>query len=38
MMEASPRLILAAPRSRDHTSLALVLVLILPLLSPLIAV
>ena len=37
-MEASPRLILAAPRSRDHTSLALVLVLILPLLSPLIAV
>ena len=37
-MEASPRLILAAPRTRDHTSFALVLVLILPLLSPLIAV
>ncbi|MBJ84645.1 MAG: hypothetical protein CMB52_03915 [Euryarchaeota archaeon] len=37
-MEDSTRLILAAPRSRDRTSLALVLVLILPMLSPLIAV
>ena len=37
-MEASPRLILAAPRTRDHTSFALVLVLILPLLSPFLAV
>ena len=37
-MDTSPRLILAAPRSRDRTSMALILVLILPLLSPLIAV
>ena len=37
-MEDSPRLILAAPRSRDRTSLALVLVLILPMLSPFMAV
>ena len=37
-MEENTRLILAAPRTRDHTSLALVLVLILPLLSPFMAV
>ena len=37
-MEESTRLILAAPRARDRTSLALVLVLILPMLSPFMAV
>ena len=37
-MENSPRLILAAPRARDRTSVALILVLILPLLSPFMAV
>ena len=37
-MEDSTRLILAAPRARDRTSLALVLVLILPVLSPFMAV
>ena len=38
IMEDSTRLILAAPRARDRTSVALVLVLILPLLSPFMAV
>ncbi|MEE2747608.1 MAG: hypothetical protein VX473_03970 [Candidatus Thermoplasmatota archaeon] len=33
-MEDSTRLILAAPRARDRTSLALILILILPMLSP----
>ena len=37
-MEDSTRIILAAPRARDRTSVALVLVLILPLLSPFMAV
>ncbi len=37
-MEDSTRLILAAPRARDRTSLALVLILILPMLSPFMAV
>ena len=37
-MEDSTRLILAAPRVRDRTSLALVLILILPMLSPFMAV
>ena len=37
-MEDSTRLILAAPRVRDRTSAALVLILILPLLSPFMAV
>ena len=37
-MENSTRLILAAPRARDRTSLALVLVFLLPMLSPLMVV
>ena len=37
-MEDSTRIILAAPRARDRTSVALVLVLILPMLTPFMAV
>ena len=37
-MEDSTRLILAAPRARDRTSMALILVLILPMLSPIMVV
>ncbi|MED5486075.1 MAG: hypothetical protein VYB40_00015 [Candidatus Thermoplasmatota archaeon] len=37
-MGDSPRLILGAPRTRDRTGLAMVLILVLPLLSPLAAV